>query len=112
MKQASGLFTIILKSTSNQISEAQIIDDSETVFTPNSTFKRLITLDQKLEGDVNQLIISYKRTNSFFNRWFYDLQWSFRIVELFDGNNQVKLKFCPKQVMILSGDQIQFELCN
>ena len=111
MKQAYGLFTIILKSTSNQISESLIIDDSETVFTPNSFNKRLITLDQKLEGTVYQLIISYKRTDNFFSRWFYDLQWSFKTVELFDGNNQVRLKFCPKQIFIQSGDQIEFNLC-
>ena len=70
-----------------------------------------ITLDQKLEGTVYQLIISYKRTDNFFSRWFYDLQWSFKTVELFDGNNQVRLKFCPKQIFIQSGDQIEFNLC-
>lgn len=111
MREANGLFTVILKSSSNQISDAQIIDDSESVFKPKSSFKRLITLNQKLTGNINQLIISYKRTNNFFNRWFYDLQWSFKFVELFDGDNQVRMKFCPKQIMIQSGDQVEFDLC-
>ena len=110
LKQAKGLFTVILKSSLTLFSEIQTIDDSNTIFKPNISFKRLLTINQKL-SQINQIIVSYTRTTNILNRWLYDLQWSFKYIELFDGNNQMKMKFCSKNSLIQSGDQMEFNLC-
>lgn len=110
-KQAKGLFTVILKNSLGQFSEKLTIDDSETVFKPNLITNRLLALNQKLNGNITRLIVSYSRTTSIFNRWLYDLEWSFRSIELFDSETQTKAKFCPQNILIQSSNQVEFYLC-
>ena len=81
------------------------------MFKPNGVTSRLLTLKQQLNESVSKLVVSYTRTSNFFNKWLYDLEWSFKSIELFDGDRQIKLRYCPQNIIIQSGYQVEFNLC-
>lgn len=92
--QALGRFKI---SFGKKFSNEQIVDDSENKFTRNSVSKYLLSINERLTTEMmDTIFISYERTGNIFSSWLYDLVWSFKNVEIFSGETQKLLKFCPK----------------
>lgn len=108
--EAKGNITIYLE-TSDGNSTREIFDDSITIFRPDLVETRLISFNGPLSDKINSVYLSYDRMESFFGGWFYDKEWSFKNIEIFDSEIQKTSKFCPTKNMIGPGEIVKFSSC-
>lgn len=111
LTQAKGNFSIYFEA-SDEKSALQLLDNSETVFNPNSNETRLVSLDFPFNKKIKSLYLSYKKTSNIFISWRYADKWSFKHVELFDANRQVLSRFCPVNKFVSSGKAERFKKCG
>ena len=126
IKQTRGKFTIYFKTTSQETSSTKTIDDSETTFKQDSIDIRLISLKENLNSTIKSAIISFEKKTNFFSSWIYnskrslnswldffddtnyDDRWSFRLIEIYDGEKQILVELCPKYSIIMSSKSVEF----
>ena len=131
MKKTRGKFTISFKSTSKKTSSTEIIDDSDTEFMPNSTETRFISLKNPISSNstIDSAFITFTKNANYFSSWTYnskrsfaswfnffdeanyDDKWSFRLIEILDGEKQLLIKLCPECAIIESSKGVEFKKC-
>jgi hypothetical protein len=97
--------------TKSHQSSVQTIDNSETTFKKDSVDTRLVTLPDPLTEDITDVFISFEKTSNFASSWLYWDSWSFRYIEVFSGDTQKLVKFCPFTPVIQSGHTVRFLKC-
>ena len=108
--QALGSFKIRFGSKSPSL--GQVIDNSETIFKSDTISTHLTTFNEPLKSeDLRVIFMSYEKTSNIFTSWLYDKEWAFKNVEVFLGEEQKKLLFCPKGDGIVREEPVEFELC-
>lgn len=110
LKKTKGKFTISFK-TSKETSSSSSIDDENVVFQPDLITTKLISLNEPLSFSIESAFVSFTKTNNFFDSWFYDSGWSFRNISIFNGETQSQLWLCPLELIIESGQTVEFIPC-
>ncbi len=112
LSQARGKLTVTFK-TSKELSAPILFDDSNISFKPDSTESRLLSLEKTIDNTVtiDSVFVSYTKTTNIFIGWLYENQWSFRYVEIFNGETQTTLRYCPLVTLIQSGQSVEFKKC-
>lgn len=108
--QTRGLFELFF-ITKNHQSSTHVLDDSQTTFKQDSTEERFISLDSPIDEEIESLFISFKKTTSLISGWLYYDQWSFKYIEVFNGDTQLSARFCPYVSIIDSGKTVRFSKC-
>ncbi|RNA45174.1 pancreatic triacylglycerol lipase-like [Brachionus plicatilis] len=108
--QARGKFTIFFE-TSTEMSSVEILDDSNGTFKPESTEIRLVSLNEPLMNPIENLYVFYKKTNNFISSWLYEDKWSFRYIQVLNGDSQTETKFCPTSTLIYTDQTVKFRKC-
>merc|ERR1719468_1208732 len=91
-KKAKGLFLIKLH-THNETTTDKILDDSETVFQPDSIETMLVSLDNHLKSEnILSSTITYKMGWDFLD---YDSDWTFKNLKIFSARYQKTFNLCP-----------------
>ena len=131
MKKTRGKFTISFKTNTQETSSTEIIDDSDTEFLPNSTVVQFISLKNPISPNstINSALISFTKNENLFSSWtynskrsfsswlsfynemYYDDEWAFRFVEIFDGEKQLSVKLCPEYPLIANKKEVEFKKC-
>ena len=109
--QTRGKFTFYFL-TRNHMSTIEVLDNSETTFKQDSVESRFISLNEPIyDGDILSLFVSFEKSSSLLSSWLYWNEWSFKYVEVFSGDNQSLIRFCPYKQIIQSGQTVQFKKC-
>lgn len=108
--QARGKFSVYFENA-NQKSSTEMLDDMSTTFKPDSVENRIISFDDAFNGVPDSIYISYQKTTTLLSSWMYDNEWSFKYVEVTNGDTQVTTKFCPTSVLIPTGQTVRFKRC-
>ena len=108
--QAKGKFTVYFQ-TSSETSSIEILDATSETFRPDSTEVRLVSLDKAIVNQIENIFVYYKKTTDFFTGWMYENKWSFKYVEVLNGEAQIKTRFCPTTSMINSDQTVKFIKC-
>lgn len=108
--KAKGEFRIYWK-TADYVSPTMLIKDETIKLIPNMETKFLYTLNEQSDEPITEVDISYKRTSKFLVKYFYDKNWSIKYVEIYSGDTQESIRFCPVLQMIQSGATNVFKKC-
>jgi len=110
--QARGKFTVTFK-TSKEQSVPLLFDDSNITFKQDSVETRLLSLEKPIDNtvSVDSVFVSYTKTSNFVSCWLYSTEWSFRYIEIFNGETQTTLRYCPLVTIISSGQSVEFRKC-
>ena len=109
--QTRGKFTLYFL-TQNHMSSIEVLDNSETTFKQDSVESRFISLNEPIyDGDILSLFVSFDKSPNLLSGWLYWNEWSFKHVEIFSGDNQRLLRFCPYKQIIQSGQTVQYKKC-
>jgi hypothetical protein len=107
--QTKGTVTVSFTG-SKGVSRNYVIEDDDSVFSANSAIQGI----GELAGDIGTILsakVSFKRTSCLLTCFLYDDKWSFKTLELTNGQTQQTVKLCPSQNYINSGSSIVFNLC-
>ena len=112
MVQTRGKFSIRLR-TSQQTSSTEIMDDSSITFKQDDVNTFLLTLNSPIDTNyqVESVFLSFTKTTNLFSGWLYEDKWSFKYIELYNGESQISAKYCPVQSIINSGTTVEFKKC-
>ncbi len=93
--QAKGVFTIRFK-TRSFLTEAEVFDNSYTVFKDGSREQILFTGDQELTENIESVYIAYRKSFNF--NYFKNIadQWTFEYVSIFSGTTLQEVTLCPR----------------
>jgi pimeloyl-ACP methyl ester carboxylesterase len=105
-----GVVTVFFE-TPNQKSTTEMLDNSDAIFKQGTVEQRLVSLNTLLVDEIETLTISYKRNGNWFTFWLYDTEWSFKYVEIADGDRQKITRFCPLDTFIQTGSSGKFLRC-
>ncbi|CAF0737891.1 unnamed protein product [Brachionus calyciflorus] len=108
--QARGRFTIFLE-TQTETSSVELLDDSTSTFKSDSTEIRLLSLKEPLKNPVENIYVYYKKTSNFISGWLYEDKWSFKYVEVLNGDLQTSTKYCPTTTHIFTDQTVKFRKC-
>ena len=110
--QTRGIFTIYFQSESGDISSVELLDDGTSTFRTNSIEKRLVSLGRPL-SDIAGVFISFTKKTSVISSWLYDNKWSFKFVDVFNGDTLITQRFCPSSKSIIETTKtVKFEKCS
>jgi hypothetical protein len=107
--QTKGTVTVSFTG-SKGVSGNYIIEDDDSVFSANSAVQGIGELAADI-GNILSAKVSFKRTSCLLTCFLYDDKWSFKTLELTNGQTQQTVKLCPSQNYINSGSSIVFNLC-
>lgn len=96
---------------SNRRSDTFVLDDNERTFLQNTKVETLISLKNYVPGEITTLHVSFKKNNDFLTQWLYKDTWRFTFIEVYSGENQSLIKFCPEKAIISSGSTVKFNIC-
>lgn len=112
--QTRGLFKFYLVAKDRQ-SRTQVLDNSETTFKRDSIVERLVAVDwlngEEIGTEIESIFISFEKTFNLVSGWMYADKWNFKYVDVFSGDAQVSMRFCPSASVIQSGKTVQFNKC-
>ena len=108
MKQIRGRLTISLKNSQTHITNV-LLDDHR--IRANSTFPYLFSSNLSLNGKIESVTLLFNNTFKYW-RYYYDSEWSFKHIDVFDPNQQEIKRFCPVKSIFKYDEIIEFLLCN
>jgi hypothetical protein len=108
--QARGLFTVVFNGDKTKSLPIQL-DNSDVTFKAGSTEARLVASTKYIGEDISQITVTYTKTSNLLSSFLYQDKWSFRNVEVLNGDNQKSLRFCPSTAYIQSGSSVVFNKC-
>jgi hypothetical protein len=113
LRPARGQFAIYFKTTTER-SPSKLFGDSEITFDVGMSKTRMITLDEPIDTKypIESVYVKYKRVEKFFLGLFYADQWGFEYVEVFNGETQQRIRYCPTADYIQSGQTLEFKKCS
>lgn len=93
-------------------SNGYVVDDSETKFLPTTVSTHVASINEELaDSQLNRIFVSYDRTYSLFSAWLYSKTWSFRRIEVVNGDTQTMMAFCPSGQSEIGLEPVEFILC-
>ncbi|CAF1000935.1 unnamed protein product [Brachionus calyciflorus] len=108
--QARGKFTIYFESDSER-SSIEILDDSQTTFKQESIEDKIISLNKTFSSRIDSIYLNYSKTTNLLSSWLYENSWSFKSIEILNGDNQIITKYCPQDLFITDKKTTKFFRC-
>ena len=110
--QTRGKFTIRLK-TSKETSSTELFENEQITFQKNSVNTCFISLNEPIDNTypIESIFITFTKTSNIFSSWLYYSQWSFRYVDVLNGESQILTRFCPSNNILESGQVVEFKKC-
>ena len=91
-------------------STAYVLDDSNTMLSANTAIQGLGEAAYNI-GTLEGVELSFTREPCFLTCFLLNDKWSFKSIEVTNGQTQTTTKFCPTQTYVNSGSTIRFNIC-
>jgi hypothetical protein len=108
-KQTRGQLFIQLEGEFAKSPEIQI-SNSEYTLKPGTSDLKLVEVGQLL-GSIKSATIKFTKTTTLLSSWLYQNQWSFKNIEVFNGDNQYNVRLCSATEYVQSDGSLQFAPC-
>lgn len=109
MGQTKGKFTVSLRGAL-RTSRLFLLDNSETVLSVGSSIQKIAESDSDI-GSLQGATLTFQKAPCFLTCWSLDDKWSFKSLEITDGQSQKLIRMCPTKDFVTSGGSIDFNLC-
>ena len=107
--KTKGKFTVKLVG-SKKASPVYIIDDSSTTLSVNTAIQSLGEVADDI-GTIESVVLTFQKASCLLTCFGLDDKWSFKSIEVTNGQTQTTTNLCPTQTYVNSGSSITFTVC-